>query len=149
MQLFEKESKLNLNRRSFEQREKREGEGNSTRQPITFQGIAFCRELRALGGASTGVRLRQEVRRGSSERRKDLGRKLIRVITVASHLGHRSLGLVARGTGYPARDTGVALKCTGTAKHRASFPGVVLRRRTSDVSPFEHAPALTSESAFN
>ena len=74
---------------------KRGGECNSTRQAITFRGIAFCHELHehstkvAAGGWLGGGE-----RRGWSDRR-DLGYKLIRVITVASHL----LGIVA-GVGH-------------------------------------------------
>lgn len=85
------------------------------------------------------------------ERRKDLGRKLIRVITVASHLGHRSSGLEARHR-VPSQLVTRELpqSAQGLRNVERVSPGVVLRRHTSDVSPFEHAPALiTSESAFN
>lgn len=130
---------------------KREGEGNSTRQAITFRGIAFCYELHEL---STKVVAGGGKRRGSSDRR-DLGYKLIRVITVVSHLLGIVAGLGAREaarSGPPARDTEGWLKvCRGceTPSEFTTFPGIALRRHTTDVSPFEHAPALTRESAFN
>lgn len=88
---------------------------------------------------------------------RDLGYKVAGVVTVAKHLGHRSGTYTVEDLGC---DAGVAVLRTrrGCPKvHRgcdtlpSKLPPVTLRegRVTSDVSPFEHAPALTRESAFN
>lgn len=77
-----------------------------------------------------------------------------RVVAVGSiHLGHcRDLGGGRGGEEADSRHWGKDCPVT-CLKVRRGFEtsrlGVVLRRHTSEVSPFEHAPALTRESAFN